>query len=201
MFDFIKKLLTGSGEGEIKRLNVIVRKVEALEERYKAMSDDELRGQTALFKERVKKGESLDDLLPEAFAVVREGAWRSVGMRHFPVQILGGIVLHQGRIAEMKTGEGKTLVATLPAYLNALTGNGVHIVTVNDYLARYHSEWMGKVYRFLGLSVAWCCTIWTARPERPPITRILPTPPTTSWASITCATTWSPTVSAWCSAP
>ena len=153
MFDFIKKLLSGSGEGEIKRLNVIVRKVEALEERYKAMSDDELRGQTALFKERVKKGESLDDLLPEAFAVVREGAWRSVGMRHFPVQILGGIVLHQGRIAEMKTGEGKTLVATLPAYLNALTGNGVHIVTVNDYLARYHSEWMGKVYRFLGLSV------------------------------------------------
>ncbi|HIS99230.1 MAG TPA: preprotein translocase subunit SecA, partial [Candidatus Faecaligallichristensenella faecipullorum] len=106
MFDFIKKLLSGSGEGEIKRLNVIVRKVEALEERYKAMSDDELRGQTALFKERVKKGESLDDLLPEAFAVVREGAWRSVGMRHFPVQILGGIVLHQGRIAEMKTGEG-----------------------------------------------------------------------------------------------
>ena len=113
--DFIKKLLSGSGEGEIKRLNVIVRKVEALEERYKAMSDDELRGQTALFKERVKKGESLDDLLPEAFAVVREGAWRSVGMRHFPVQILGGIVLHQGRIAEMKTGEGKTLGATLPA--------------------------------------------------------------------------------------
>lgn len=117
------------------------------------MSDKELTSQTDILKGRLANGETLDDILPDAFAVCREGAWRVLGMKHFPVQIIGGIVLHQGRIAEMKTGEGKTLVATLPAYLNALTGEGVHIVTVNDYLAKRDSEWMGKLYRFLGLKV------------------------------------------------
>lgn len=138
---------------EVKRVKKVADKVLALESKYEAMDDKELTAQTALFKERLANGETLDDILPEAFAVCREGAWRVLGMKHFPVQIIGGIVLHQGRIAEMKTGEGKTLVATLPAYLNALTGEGVHIVTVNDYLAKRDSEWMGKLYRFLGLEV------------------------------------------------
>ena len=124
-----------------------------MEDEYKALSDDALKAKTEEFKERYKNGETLDALLPEAFATVREASSRVLGMRHYPVQLIGGIVLHQGRIAEMKTGEGKTLMATLPAYLNALTGEGVHIVTVNDYLAKRDSEWMGKVHRFLGLSV------------------------------------------------
>ncbi|MDE6767121.1 MAG: preprotein translocase subunit SecA, partial [Eubacterium sp.] len=138
---------------EVKRVRKTSNKVLALEEKYKAMDDKELTLQTALLKERLANGETLDDILPDAFAVCREAAWRVLGMKHFEVQIIGGIVLHQGRIAEMKTGEGKTLVATLPAYLNALTGEGVHIVTVNDYLAKRDSEWMGKLYRFLGLDV------------------------------------------------
>ena len=138
---------------EVKRIQPTLQKVLSYEEEYKKLSDDELRAKTPQFKERLGKGETLDDILPEAFAAVREASSRVLGMRHFPVQIIGGIVFHQGRIAEMKTGEGKTLVATLPAYLNALTGNGVHIVTVNDYLARRDSEWMGKLYRFMGLSV------------------------------------------------
>jgi len=138
---------------EVKRLSRIADEIEALEPAMQALSNSELRGKTDEFKKRLAAGETLDDLLPEAFAVVREASVRVLGMRHFPVQLIGGIVLHQGRIAEMKTGEGKTLVATLPAYLNALTGDGVHIVTVNDYLAKYQSAWMGKVYRFLGLSV------------------------------------------------
>lgn len=138
---------------EVKRVKKISNKVLALEEKYQAMEDKELTAQTALLKERLANGETLDDILPDAFAVCREAAWRVLGMKHFEVQIIGGIVLHQGRIAEMKTGEGKTLVATLPAYLNALNGEGVHIVTVNDYLAKRDSEWMGKLYRFLGLEV------------------------------------------------
>ena len=138
---------------EVKRLGKTKQKVLDLEEKYQAMDDKELTAQTAVLKTRLADGETLDDILPDAFAVCREAAWRVLGMKHFPVQIVGGIVLHQGRIAEMKTGEGKTLVATLPAYLNALTGRGVHIVTVNDYLAKRDSEWMGKLYRFLGLSV------------------------------------------------
>ncbi len=138
---------------EVKRVKKIADKVMALEDKYSAMSDKELSGQTALLKERLAGGETLDNILPDAFAVCREGAWRVLGMKHFYVQIIGGIILHQGRIAEMKTGEGKTLVATLPAYLNALNGEGVHIVTVNDYLAKRDSEWMGKLYRFLGLEV------------------------------------------------
>ncbi|MBR2133907.1 MAG: preprotein translocase subunit SecA [Eubacterium sp.] len=138
---------------EVKRVRKISDKVLALESKYQAMDDKELTHQTDLLKERLANGETLDDILPDAFAVCREGAWRVLGMKHFEVQVIGGIVLHQGRIAEMKTGEGKTLVATLPAYLNALAGDGVHIVTVNDYLAKRDSEWMGKLYRFLGLDV------------------------------------------------
>ena len=151
--EFFKKLLGGSNDKEIKKLRKTVDAIDALEPKYQKMTDEELRGQTQLFRERVSRGESLDDLLPEAYAVVREGAVRAIGQRPFPVQMIGGIVLHQGRIAEMRTGEGKTITACLPAYLNALTGKGVHVVTVNDYLAKYHSEWMGNIYRFLGMSV------------------------------------------------
>jgi len=147
------KLFGTRSEREIKRLQPTLDKILALEEPYKALSEEELRGKTAEFKARLAQGETLDDLLPEAFAAIREAADRVLGMRPYPVQLLGGIVLHQGRIAEMKTGEGKTLVAILPSYLNALTGEGVHVVTVNDYLAKYQSEWMGKVYRYMGLTI------------------------------------------------
>ncbi len=149
----IRALFGSYSEKEIKRITPLQQKVLALDEEYRALTDEQLKGKTEEFKERISEGESLDSILPEAFATCREAADRVLGMRHFPVQILGGIVLHQGRISEMKTGEGKTLVATLPAYLNALSGKGVHIVTVNDYLAKRDSEWMGKLYRFLGLSV------------------------------------------------
>ena len=138
---------------EIKRAQEYTDKALALADRFSAMSEAELKGMTAQFKQRIANGESLDSILPEAFATVAEASWRVLNMRHYPVQMIGGVILHKGKIAEMKTGEGKTLVATLPAYLNALTGNGVHIVTVNDYLAKRDSEWMGKVYRYLGLSV------------------------------------------------
>ena len=147
------KLFGNYSDRELKRLEPIADKIEALESEYAAMSDAQLRAKTDEFRSRLAQGEELDDILPEAFATAREAAWRVLGMKPFRVQLIGGIVLHQGRIAEMKTGEGKTLVAVLPAYLNALTGEGVHIVTVNDYLARRDSEWMGKVHRFLGLSV------------------------------------------------
>ena len=147
------KIFGTASQRELKSIYPIADKVQALEEEYKALTDAQLQAKTPELKERLANGESLDDILPEAFATCREAAWRVLGMRHYYVQIVGGIVLHQGRIAEMRTGEGKTLVATLPAYLNALTGNGVHIVTVNDYLAKRDSEWMGKVYRFLGLKV------------------------------------------------
>ena len=148
-----KGIFGSSNDRKIKPYWATVAKINALEPRYLSMSDEELRGQTVLFKERLAAGEDLDGILPEAFAVVREGAKRSLGQRHFDVQLVGGMVLHGGNIAEMKTGEGKTLVATLPTYLNALAGNGVHVVTVNDYLAKRDSDWMGQVYRFLGLSV------------------------------------------------
>ena len=147
------KLFGSYSDRELKAIYPIVDKVEALEEEYRALTDTQLRAKTEEFKSRYAQGESLDDLLPEAFATVREAADRVLGLRPYRVQLVGGVVLHQGRIAEMKTGEGKTLVATLPAYLNALTGKGVHIVTVNDYLAKRDSEWMGKVHRFLGLKV------------------------------------------------
>lgn len=147
------KLFGTHSEREVKTLNPVIDKIEALGEKYHAMSDKELQAQTGLLKERLAHGETLDDILPEAFATCREAADRVLGMRPYRVQLIGGMILHQGRIAEMKTGEGKTLVATLPAYLNALSGRGVHIITVNDYLAKRDSEWMGKLYRFLGLTV------------------------------------------------
>ena len=150
---FFKKLFGTTSEKEVRALDPIVKKIEALEEPYKALSDAELQAKTTEFKQRLRDGETLDDILPEAFAVCREASDRVLGLRPYRVQLIGGIILHQGRIAEMRTGEGKTLVATLPAYLNALAGEGVHIVTVNDYLAKRDSEWMGKLYRFLGLSV------------------------------------------------
>ena len=149
----LEKIFGNYSEKEIKKITPIVDKIMAYEDEYAALSDEALRAKTDEFKERYKNGESLDDILPEAFATVREAAYRTLGYRHFRVQLIGGIVLHQGRIAEMKTGEGKTLVATLPSYLNALTGRGVHVVTVNDYLAKRDSDWMGQVHRFLGLSV------------------------------------------------
>ena len=149
----IEKIFGTHSENELKRIYPIVDRIEALEPEIKALSDEELRGKTREFKDRLSEGETLDDILPEAYAVVREAAFRSIGMRHYRVQIIGGIILHQGRIAEMRTGEGKTLVSTLPAYLNALAGQGVHIVTVNDYLAKRDAEWMGKVHEFLGLTV------------------------------------------------
>ena len=150
---FLNKIFKSYSEKEVKRVMPLVDQINGLEESISKLTDEELRAKTTEFKGRLANGETLDDLLPEAFAVVREASKRVLGLRHFDVQLIGGIILHQGRIAEMKTGEGKTLVATLPAYLNALSGEGVHIITVNDYLAKRDSEWMGKVYRFLGLSV------------------------------------------------
>ena len=153
MMEVFKKLLGQSNEAEVRRLQKIADQVLAKEAEYRALTDEQLQAKTPEFKKRLQSGETLDDLLPDAFAACREAAERTVGMRPYPVQVIGGVCLHQGRIAEMKTGEGKTLVATLPAYLNALTGEGVHIVTVNDYLARRDSEWMGKIYKFMGLTV------------------------------------------------
>ena len=149
----MKKIFKSYSEKEVKRVMPIVEKINGMEEEISKLSDHELRRKTDYFKNRLANGETLDDILPEAFAVVREASKRALGMRHFDVQLIGGIILHQGRIAEMKTGEGKTLVATLPVYLNALEGKGVHVITVNDYLAKRDSEWMGKLYKFLGLSV------------------------------------------------
>ena len=160
----MEKIFGDLNAKEVKKIEKIADKVMALESKMEALTDDELRGKTVEFKERLAAGETLDDILPEAFAVCREGAWRSVGMKHFRVQVIGGIALHQGRISEMKTGEGKTLVATLPAYLNALEGKGVHVITVNDYLAKRDAEWMGKLYTFLGLSVG--CVIHGLKDEQ-----------------------------------
>ena len=153
MMEVFKKLLGQSNEAEVRRLQKIADQVLAKEAEYRALTDEQLQAKTPEFKKRLQSGETLDHLLPDAFAACREAADRTVGLRPYPVQVIGGVCLHQGRIAEMKTGEGKTLVATLPAYLNALTGEGVHIVTVNDYLARRDSEWMGKIYKFMGLTV------------------------------------------------
>ena len=152
MLGFIQKLLGNKNAKEIKRIRSIVEEINGLEPELLSLSDTSLRAKTEEFKARLANGETLDDILPEAFAVVREASKRVLGMRHFDVQMIGGIVLHRGNIAEMRTGEGKTLVATLPVYLNALSGKGVHVVTVNDYLAKRDSEWMGRLYNFLGLS-------------------------------------------------
>src|SRR5499433_4132547 len=149
----LAKVVGTQNERELKRLRPLVAQINALEPSVQGLSDEALRQKTVEFRGRLGKGETLDDLMPEAFAVVREAGRRVLNMRHFDVQLVGGAVLHAGKIAEMKTGEGKTLVATLPAYLNALEGKGVHVVTVNDYLARRDSEWMGRIYRFLGMTV------------------------------------------------
>ena len=149
----LDKIFGSYTDRELKKIKPLADKVVALESSYSSLTDEQLKAKTPEFKERLANGETLDDILPEAFATAREAAWRVLGMKPFYVQVIGGIVLHQGRIAEMKTGEGKTLVAVLPAYLNALEGNGVHIVTVNDYLAKRDAEWMGKVHEFLGLTV------------------------------------------------
>ena len=147
------KIFGTRSQRELKKIQPMVDKILALDEEDTALSEDALKAKTQEFKDRLAEGETLDDILPEAFAAIREAADRVLGMRPYPVQLIGGIILHQGRIAEMKTGEGKTLVAILPCYLNALTGEGVHVVTVNDYLARRDSEWMGKVHRYMGLTV------------------------------------------------
>ena len=149
----LKKIFKTRSQRELKKIQPLVDKILSLEEEYTALSEEALKGKTAEFKQRLSEGETLDDLLPEAFAAIREAAWRVLGMKPYPVQLIGGIILHQGRIAEMKTGEGKTLVAILPCYLNALTGRGVHVVTVNEYLAKRDSDWMGKVHRYMGLTV------------------------------------------------
>ena len=150
----ISYILGSDNRKHIKKLDSIANKVEALQEEYRGYSDEQLKAKTAEFRDRLENNyETLDDILPEAFAVVREASSRVLGMRHFHVQLMGGIALHQGRIAEMRTGEGKTLVATLASYLNALPGKGVHVVTVNDYLAKRDAEWMGKVHKFMGLTV------------------------------------------------
>jgi len=149
----LAKVFGTQNERDLKRLRPLVAHISSLEPAIQALSDEQLRARTAEFKERASRGEGLEDLLPEAFAVVREAGRRTLNMRHFDVQLIGGMVLHRGKIAEMKTGEGKTLVATLPAYLNALQGRSVHVVTVNDYLARRDAEWMGRIYRFLGMTV------------------------------------------------
>jgi preprotein translocase subunit SecA len=153
MIRWLTRIFGSKNEREIKKLQPFVEQINSFEPKMKGLSDDDLKSQTALFKNRIENGEPLDDLIPEAFAAVREASVRALKMRHFDVQLIGGMVLHRGHIAEMKTGEGKTLVATLPAYLNALTGRGVHVVTVNDYLAKRDTEWMGQIYKFLGLSV------------------------------------------------
>ncbi|MFK5952296.1 MAG: DEAD/DEAH box helicase, partial [Desulfobacterium sp.] len=153
VFSLLTKIFGSSNERAIKRLLPMVEKINALEPDFQRLEDLELTEKTVEFQQRYQEGESLDELLPEAFALVREASWRKLNMRHFDVQLIGGIALHQGIISEMKTGEGKTLMSTLPAYLNALSGKGVHIVTVNDYLAKRDAEWMAQIYNFLGLEV------------------------------------------------
>src|ERR1041385_5212980 len=147
----LKKIIGPQNERELKSIYPIVDKIAKLESQIKPLSDSQLAAKTGEFKQRIANGEPLDSILPEAFATTREAAWRVIGQRHYDVQMIGGVTLHRGRIAEMRTGEGKTLVATLPCYLNALEGKGVHVVTANDYLARRDSEWMGKLYKFLGM--------------------------------------------------
>ena len=152
MVNIVKKIFGTENDRKLKKLRPLIAKINGLEPQFSALTDEQLRGKTDEYKSRLEKGETLDDLLPEAFATVREAAKRTLGQRHYDVQLIGGITLHRGEIAEMRTGEGKTLVSTLAAYLNALKGEGVHIVTVNDYLAKRDAEWMGRVYSFLGLT-------------------------------------------------
>ena len=200
LVEAIKKLFGQSNEAEVKRLQKIADKVLAKEDEYKALSDSELRAKTAEFKGLVQGGMSLDEILPDAFAAFREAVWRVDGKRLFPVQILGGICLHQGRIAEMKTGEGKTHTATLPAYLNALTGEGVHIVTVNDYLARFQGEWMGNIFRFMGMEVGVIVHDMSNEERRAAYACDVTYGTNNEMGLTTCATTWSSTKKTWCSA-
>ena len=153
MLNLAKQIFGSVNERKVRQLKGAVQRINALEPNYEALSDDALRNKTSEYRHRLARGAKIDDILPEAFATVREAAKRTLGMRHFDVQMMGGMILHSGKISEMRTGEGKTLVATLPVYLNALESRGVHVITVNDYLAKRDSEWMGQVYRFLGLSV------------------------------------------------
>jgi preprotein translocase subunit SecA len=184
-----RKVFGTANDRKVKATRPLIEAINALEEETARRSDAQLIETTAALKARVADGEALDDLLPEAFANCREAARRALGLRAFDVQLMGGIFLHQGNIAEMKTGEGKTLVATFPAYLNALTGRGVHIVTVNDYLARRDADWMGKVYGALGLTTGVVCPSSPRRKSAPPMAATSPMPPTTSLASTICATT------------
>lgn len=165
MKNILEKIFGSYSEREIKRIDSIVNEIENLGKTVSTLEDQELKEKTQEFRERLENGESLDDILPEAYAVVREASTRVLGMTHFRVQLVGGVILHQGRISEMKTGEGKTLAATLPVYLNALEGKGVHVVTVNDYLAKRDRDWMGKIYNFLGLSVG-CLIHGISKEER-----------------------------------
>ena len=196
---FLDKLLGSTSEAQVKKLMPMVKRINELEGSMEALTDKELRAKTDEFRARLNNGETEDDLLPEAFAVVREAAKRTIGQRHYDVQLLGGIVLHQGRIAEMKTGEGKTITETLPAYLNALSGHGVHIVTVNDYLAERDAQWMGKIYKFLGMTVGCIYTKRTTTSGGRPTPATSPTAPTTSSALTISGTTWWFTNPRWCS--
>ena len=190
--NMFSKVFGTRSQREVKRIMPLVKKIEDLRPEMQKLTDEELRGKTREFKKRLDEGATLDDLLPEAFATVREAAKRVLGMEHFEVQLIGGIVLHQGRIAEMKTGEGKTLVATLPSYLNALEGKGVHVVTVNDYLAKRDADEMGQVHRFLGLTVG-----VVLNDMKQLITVILLMLPIMSLDSITFVITWLSTRSSW----
>ena len=189
--NFLTKIFGSRNDRLLKKYRHTVAKINALEAGLEQLSDEALRAKTEAFKQRVSQGESLDNLLPEAFAVVREGSKRVMKMRHFDVQLLGGMSLHEGKISEMGTGEGKTLTATLPVYLNALTGNGVHVVTVNDYLANRDAQWMGKLYNFLGLSVGINLPNMPRADKQADTVPTSPTAPTTNTVLTTCATTWS----------
>ena len=162
----LDKIIGTHSERELKRIRSTVDSIEAMQSQMQALSDEELRAKTTEFKKRLSEGQTLDDIMPEAYAVVREAGKRVLGMEHFRVQLIGGVILHQGRIAEMRTGEGKTLVATLPSYLDALEGKGVHVVTVNDYLAKRDAEWMGKIHEFLGLTVGVVLNSMTSEERR-----------------------------------
>ena len=205
---FLKKLLGDSNERKLKKLQPIVKEVNLYEEDIKELSDDQLREKTQQYQERLAQAKNeteendiIEEILPEAFAVVREAAQRVLGLRHYDVQVLGGIVLHNGEIAEMKTGEGKTLVATLPCYLNALSGKGVHVVTVNDYLARRDSEWMGQVHRFLGLSVGLIQQGMSPQERQKNYACDITYTTNSELDLIICGTTWQLLLRKWCNVP
>jgi preprotein translocase subunit SecA len=195
----LKTLLGDPNKRKIKKYQPDIVEINLLEEDFKALSDRDLQAKTGEFKQRLEKGANLDDLLPEAFAAVREASRRVLGLRHFDVQMLGGMILHDGQIAEMKTGEGKTLVSTLPAYLNALSGKGVHAITVNDYLARRDAEWMGQIHRFLDLSVGLIQQSMTPQERQKTTPVTLPMPPTAKLGLTTFATIWPLRWKKWCS--